>query len=145
MFKCLVICISWVRSGFKRFNRFWRNFADILLEFKCVCSQCYIFKKMSFSDVTAAILKTKKYPLALPIFLPFPWNLVYNKFKVVFVFMANFMVLHYQLLFKMTVWKTVKTGSYMNLKTKCRFLLISTRWTRIYAYLMRWTEKRPLK
>ena len=89
---------------------------------------------MSFSDVTAAILKIIKYPLALLIFLQFPWDLVCNKNQVVFVFIANFIVLHYQLRFKMTVWKTVKTGSDVNLRTKCRFLLISTRWTQIYAY-----------
>ena len=145
MFKCLFIFIFWASSSVKRFYRFWRNFADILWGLKCVCSQFHIFKKISFSDVTAAILKIIKYPLALLIFLQFPWDLVCNKNQVVFVFIANFIVLHYQLRFKMTVWKTVKTGSVVNLRTKCRFLLISTRWTQIYAYLMRLTKKWPLK
>ena len=37
---------------------------------------------------------------------------------------------------KIAVEKSVKTGSDVNSKTKCRFLLILTRWTRIYAYLV---------
>ena len=36
----------------------------------------------------------------------------------------------------MTVEKTVKTGSDVNLKTKCQFLLILTRWTRIGVYFV---------
>ena len=49
-------------------------------------------------------------------------------------------ILRHQLLVKMTVEKTVKTGSDVNQKTKYRFWLISTRWTWIYAYLVHLTK-----
>ena len=48
----------------------------------------------------------------------------------------HFSNLRHHLLVKMTVEKTVKTGSDVKSKTSCRFLLILTRWTRIYAYLV---------
>ena len=48
----------------------------------------------------------------------------------------NFSNLRHHLLVKMTVEKTVKTGSDVKSKTNYRFLLILTRWTRIYAYLV---------
>ena len=37
-------------------------------------------------------------------------------------------------------WKTVKTGSYVNSKTKCRFLLTATRWAWIFEYLVHFTK-----
>ena len=45
-------------------------------------------------------------------------------------------VLRHQLLVEMTVWKTVKNRSDVNLKTKHLFLHILTRWTRICAWFV---------
>ena len=70
----------------------------------------------------------------------FSWNLVCGYLHELLGLGLQISVLRHQLLVKMTVEKTVKTGSDVNPKTKCRFWLISTRWTWIYAYLVNLTK-----
>ena len=70
------------------------------------------------------------------VFIRFSSNFVCDISSVLLGLGLHFSILRHHLLVKMTVEKTVKTGSDVKSKTKCRFLLILTRWTRIYAYLV---------
>ena len=66
------------------------------------------------------------------VFIRFSWNFEYNICSSLLGLGLHFSDLRHHLLVKMAVEKTVKTGSDVNSKTKCRFLLILTRWTQIY-------------
>ena len=70
------------------------------------------------------------------VFIRFSWNFVYNICSCLLGMGLHFSNLRHHLPVKMVVEKTVKTGSDVNSKTKCQFLLILTRWTRILAYLV---------
>ena len=70
------------------------------------------------------------------VFNRFSSNFVCGIFSVLLDLGLHFRKIRHHLLVKMTVEKTVKTGSEVNSKTKCRILLILTRWTQIYAYLV---------
>ena len=74
------------------------------------------------------------------VFIRFSWNFEYNICSSLLGLGLHFSDLRHHLLVKMAVEKTVKTGSDLNSKTKCWFLLILTRWTRIYAYLLLLTK-----
>ena len=74
------------------------------------------------------------------VFIPFSWNFEYNICSDLLDLGLYFSNLCHHLLVKMTAEKNVKTGSDVNSKTKYRFLLIFTRWTRIYAYRVYFTK-----
>ena len=70
------------------------------------------------------------------VFIRFSWNFEYNICSVLLGLGLHFSNLRHHLLVKMAVEKNVKTGSDVNSKTKCRFILILTRWIRIYTFLV---------
>ena len=74
--------------------------------------------------------------VTVTVFIRFSWNLKYNICGYLLGMGLHFSNLRHHLLVKMAVEKTVKTGSDANSKPKCRFWLILTRWTRIYAYFV---------
>ena len=74
--------------------------------------------------------------VTVTVFIPFSWIFEYNIFSGLLGMGLHFINLRHNLPVKMAVGKTVKTGSDVNSQTKCWFLLILTRWTRIYAYLV---------
>ena len=70
------------------------------------------------------------------VFIRFSSNFVCDISSVLLGLGLHFSNLRHHLLVKMTVEKTVKTGSDVKSKTKCWFLLILTRWAWIYTYLV---------
>ena len=74
------------------------------------------------------------------VFIRFSWNFEYNICSSLLGLGLHFSDLRHHLLVKMAVEKTVKTGSEVNSKTKYRFLLILTHWTRIYTYWVYFTK-----
>ena len=74
------------------------------------------------------------------VFIRFSRNFEYDICSYLLGLGLHFSDLRHHLLVKMAVEKTVKTGSDVNSKTKYRFSLILTRWTRTYAYLVLLTK-----